>query len=72
MGGLATYAVDTINSSATKLFKDVFKFIIYFKNLVFQVTSLAFIASTKNVRVANRITLIANKKQLLSTRRMHA
>ena len=42
MGRLATYiTVDTINSSATKLFKDVFKFI-YFKNLVFQVTNLAF------------------------------
>ena len=34
MGGLATYAVDTINSSATKHFKDVFKFI-YFKKFSF-------------------------------------
>ena len=65
MGGLATtYAVDTINSSATKLFKDVFKFI-YFKNLVFQVTSLAFIASTKNVRVTNHLILIATKVKVV-------
>ena len=53
MGRLATYiTVDTINSSATKLFKDVFKFI-YFKKFSFPGHQPGIFATTKNVRTLN-------------------